>query len=48
MKLKVNACYPRIDCAGGKMKLDLTMWQVVYHVEALHLLVSNLAPFFFV
>ena len=32
---------PRIDCAGGKIKLGLTMWQVVYNFEALHLLVSN-------
>ena len=28
---------PRIDYAGGKNKLDLTIWNVVYHVEAMHL-----------
>ena len=42
IKVKVNACYPRIECAGGKIKLGLTMWYVVYHCKAPHLYVRIL------
>ena len=34
--------FPRIDCAGGKIKLGLTMWHVVHHFdfEALYRIIT--------
>ena len=38
----------RIDCSGGKIKLGLTIWHVVYHFEGLPLQMSNVELWFLI